>query len=37
MTNPLLQGPVLIFAAMMASFLLVLGPIALADLIRNRR
>lgn len=37
MTNPLLQGPVLIFAAMVGSFLLVLGPIALADLIRNRR
>jgi len=37
MTHPLLQTPVLIFALMVGSFLLVLGPIALADVLRRPR
>jgi hypothetical protein len=37
MAHPLFQTPVLIFIGMMAAFLLTLGPIALADLIRSRR
>lgn len=37
MTHPLLQTPVLVFALMMGSFLLILGPIALADALRPRR
>lgn len=37
MTNPLAQTPVLVFALMMASFILTLGPIALADILRARR
>jgi hypothetical protein len=37
MTHPLLQTPMLIFALMMGSFLLVLGPIALADVLRRPR
>ncbi len=36
MAHPLFQTPVLIFVGMMAAFLLTLGPIALADLIRSR-
>ena len=37
MANPLLQTPVLIFGLMMGSFLLILGPIALADILRRPR
>lgn len=37
MSNPLAQPAVLIFGGMMAAFLLTLGPIALADLIRARK
>lgn len=37
MTDPLFQTPVLIFIGMMAAFMLTLGPIALADLVRSRR
>ncbi len=37
MTHPLMQTPVLIFAFMMISFMLTLGPIAIADLIRSKR
>jgi len=35
MANPLTQAPVLIFAAMMVSFMVTLAPIAIADLIRK--
>lgn len=37
MSDHLLQTPVIVFALMMGSFMLVLGPIALAELIRARR
>lgn len=37
MTHPLAQTPVLLFAAMMASFMFTLGPIALADALRKTR
>jgi hypothetical protein len=37
MSNPLMQAPVIIFVAMAASFALTLGPIAVADMIRNRK
>jgi len=36
MHNPLMQTPVLIFALMTASFMLTLGPIALADVLRTK-
>ena len=37
MSSPLFQTPFLIFLGMMAAFMLTLGPIALADLLRSRR
>lgn len=37
MSNPLMQAPVIIFVAMVASFALILGPVAAADMIRNRK
>jgi len=37
MPDHLLQTPVLIFAFMMLSFLVILGPIAAGDLIRSRK
>jgi hypothetical protein len=37
MSDHLLQTPVLIFAFMMLSFLVILGPIAAGDLIRSRK
>lgn len=37
MPNPFMQTPVLIFIAMVVSFLLVLGPVAAADLVRSNR
>lgn len=37
MSSHLTQIPVLVFALMMGSFLLILGPIAMADLIRSRK
>lgn len=37
MSDHLLQTPVLIFAFMMLSFLLILGPVAVSDLIRSRK
>lgn len=37
MTNHLTQAPVLIFAFMMASFMFILGPIAVADILRKPR
>ena len=35
MPEHLMQAPVILFIAMAASFALTLGPIAIADLIRN--
>lgn len=37
MTAQLLQTPVLVFLFMMFAFILTLGPVALADLVRSRR
>ena len=37
MTSHLTQFPVLLFALMMVSFALTLGPIAAADIIRSRK
>jgi hypothetical protein len=37
MTDPLTQTPVLLFALMMVSFIIVVGSIATADLVRKRR
>jgi hypothetical protein len=37
MSQPLLQTPVLVFAAMMGAFIITLAPVALFDLIRSRR
>ena len=37
MSDALLQTPVLLFTLMMGAFILTLGPIAAADLIRARR
>ena len=37
MSDALLQTPVLLFACMMGAFMLTLGPIAAADLLRSRR
>jgi hypothetical protein len=37
MNHPLMQTPVLIFAFMMISFVLTLGPIAIADYIRSKQ
>jgi hypothetical protein len=37
MTHPLMQTPVLVFAFMMISFALTIGPIALADILRSKR
>ena len=37
MSAALLQTPVLLFAGMMGAFMLTLGPIAVADLVRARR
>lgn len=35
MTNPLMQAPVLLFIGMVASFMLVLVPTAIADALRR--
>lgn len=37
MSNPLMQAPVILFAAMVISFVAILGPVAVADMIRNRK
>ncbi len=37
MSAHLLQTPVLVFLFMMGAFMLILGPIAVADFIRSRR
>lgn len=37
MPNPFMEAPVLAFLAMVASFALILGPIAAADLIRSNK
>ena len=37
MSEALLQTPVLVFALMMGAFMLTLGPVAAADLVRSRR
>jgi hypothetical protein len=37
MTDPLTQTPVLLFALMMVSFIVVVGGLATADLVRKRR
>lgn len=37
MSNPLMQAPVILFVAMVAVFALILGPVAVADMIRNSK
>ena len=37
MTDPLTQTPVLLFALMMVSFIVVFGGLATADMVRKRR
>lgn len=37
MSHPLMQAPVILFLAMVASFALILGPVAAADMLRNRK